>query len=61
MPLTRVQGLIHYVPIFKEYVREFLLSSVEDGISYVEPRILFYFKCVLSHEMPPHAPVIDRM
>ncbi|KAI0709749.1 Metallo-dependent hydrolase [Earliella scabrosa] len=37
-------GLIHYLPVWKEYVREFLLSSVEDGISYVEPRILFYFK-----------------
>ena len=33
--------------MWKEYVREFLLSSVEDGISYVEPRILFYFKYVL--------------
>ncbi|KAI0745565.1 hypothetical protein C8Q76DRAFT_789934 [Earliella scabrosa] len=37
-------GLIHYLPVWKEYVREFLLSFVEDGISYVEPRILFYFK-----------------
>ena len=25
-------------------MREFLLSSVEDGISYVEPRILFWYK-----------------
>ncbi len=38
------QGLIRFVPVWTEYVREFLLSSIEDGISYVEPRILFWFK-----------------
>jgi len=36
--------IIRYVPIFKEYVREFLLSSIADGISYVEPRVNFVYK-----------------
>ncbi|PPQ99222.1 hypothetical protein CVT24_009241 [Panaeolus cyanescens] len=34
-------GLIRYVPIFAEYIREFLRTSVEDGISYIEARINF--------------------
>ena len=41
-----VKGLIHSTPVFTEYIREFLTSSVEDGVSYVEPRILFWSKCV---------------
>ncbi|KAF8349210.1 hypothetical protein F5887DRAFT_1059483 [Amanita rubescens] len=34
-------GMIHYVPVYAEYIREFFKSSIEDGISYVEPRINF--------------------
>ena len=41
-----LQDIIAYLPVWKEYVREFLLSSVEDGISYVEPRVFFYVKFV---------------
>ncbi|KAI0695871.1 Metallo-dependent hydrolase [Cerioporus squamosus] len=41
-------GLIRFVPVWTEYVREFLLSSIEDGISYVEPRILFWFKHMIG-------------
>ncbi|KIK59537.1 hypothetical protein GYMLUDRAFT_44494 [Collybiopsis luxurians FD-317 M1] len=33
--------MIRYRPLHKEYIREFILSSIADGISYVEPRINF--------------------
>ncbi|KAF7421154.1 hypothetical protein PC9H_011674 [Pleurotus ostreatus] len=33
--------LTRYAPIFRDYVKEFLLTSIADGISYVEPRINF--------------------
>ncbi|KAJ3801503.1 hypothetical protein GGU11DRAFT_769377 [Lentinula aff. detonsa] len=33
--------LVRYEPIQREYIREFILSSIADGISYVEPRINF--------------------
>ncbi|KAE9394098.1 adenosine deaminase-related growth [Gymnopus androsaceus JB14] len=36
--------LVRYEPIHREYVREFILSSIADGISYVEPRINFLQK-----------------
>jgi adenosine deaminase CECR1 len=35
------QGLFLYRPIFRRYIRRFLMESVEDGISYAEPRINF--------------------
>jgi len=38
------QDVIRFSPIFEAYVREFLLSSIEDGISYVEARVNFLFK-----------------
>lgn len=38
------QDLFRFIPIFVDYVRDFLLSSIDDGISYVEPRINFWFK-----------------
>ncbi|CCM04405.1 uncharacterized protein FIBRA_06582 [Fibroporia radiculosa] len=37
-------NLCHFLPLWRKYVREFLLSSVDDGISYVEPRINFWYK-----------------
>ncbi|THU84805.1 Metallo-dependent hydrolase [Dendrothele bispora CBS 962.96] len=40
--------IIRYVPIFKEYVREFLKSSIADGISYVEPRVNFVYKGIIA-------------
>lgn len=36
-----IQGLFLYRPIFRQYIRRFLLESVDDGIAYVEPRIDF--------------------
>ena len=46
------QGLIHSTPVWTQYVREFLMSSIADGISYVEPRILFWYKYV--SDSPAH-------
>ncbi|KAG8731680.1 hypothetical protein FRC10_001583 [Ceratobasidium sp. 414] len=41
---TSVKGIIRYEPILKRYMRQVLLSSIEDGISYVELRVNFYHK-----------------
>ena len=41
---SATQGMIFYFPLWIEYVREVFLSSVEDGISYVEPRFMFGVK-----------------
>ncbi|RDX47025.1 Metallo-dependent hydrolase [Lentinus brumalis] len=49
-------GLIRFVPVWTEYVREFLLSSIEDGISYVEPRILFWFKHMIGADGKENVP-----
>ncbi|KXN92283.1 Adenosine deaminase CECR1-A [Leucoagaricus sp. SymC.cos] len=38
------RGLIRYMPVFRQYIRQFLLSSITDGILYVEPRINFLYK-----------------
>ncbi|KAJ3575804.1 hypothetical protein NP233_g846 [Leucocoprinus birnbaumii] len=40
---TVTKRLVHFLPIFKQYLRIFLLASVDDGISYVEVRMDFYF------------------
>ncbi|KAI0063425.1 adenosine deaminase-like growth [Artomyces pyxidatus] len=37
-------GLFLYRPIYNDYVRQFFLESIADGISYMEPRINFYTK-----------------
>ncbi|KAK0471782.1 hypothetical protein IW261DRAFT_1424868 [Armillaria novae-zelandiae] len=44
---TVTKGLIHYVPIFTKYIREFIWSSIEDGILYVEPKVNFWIKDLL--------------
>ncbi|KAF8669690.1 adenosine [Rhizoctonia solani] len=43
-------GMIRYEPIMKEYMRQVLLSSIEDGISYVELRINFYYKLAIRED-----------
>ncbi|KAK0503573.1 hypothetical protein EDD18DRAFT_636779 [Armillaria luteobubalina] len=43
-------GLIHYVPIFTKYIREFIRSSIEDGILYVEPRVNFWIKTMVNSD-----------
>jgi adenosine deaminase CECR1 len=51
-----MQGLIRFAPIWAEYIREFFVTSIDDGISYVEARINFLFKYATSvcsqHQMP---------
>ncbi|KAI0647558.1 Metallo-dependent hydrolase [Trametes meyenii] len=49
-------GLFRYVPIFTKYIREFLLSAVDDGISYVEPRIMFWFKYLYGEDGEENVP-----
>ncbi|KAF9265607.1 Metallo-dependent hydrolase [Marasmius fiardii PR-910] len=41
-------NLTRYVPILEDYIKEFFLSSIEDGISYVEPRVNFMNKTVIA-------------
>ncbi|KAF5389871.1 hypothetical protein D9757_003578 [Collybiopsis confluens] len=51
--------LVRYRPIHKEYCREFILSSIADGISYVEPRINFLKDIVrpfISADARSHVP-----
>ncbi|KAF8637377.1 hypothetical protein AX17_002876 [Amanita inopinata Kibby_2008] len=43
-------GLIRFVPVFTEYLREFFISSIEDGISYVEPRINFMQRSMVGSD-----------
>ncbi|PFH54144.1 hypothetical protein AMATHDRAFT_135550 [Amanita thiersii Skay4041] len=43
-------GLIRYIPVFTEFIREFLLSSIEDGISYIEPRINFLSRYMVGKD-----------
>ncbi|KAH9948004.1 Metallo-dependent hydrolase [Amylocystis lapponica] len=41
-------ALIHFLPTWTEYVREFILSSIEDGICYTEARINFWYKTMVG-------------
>ncbi|QRV77292.1 AMP deaminase [Ceratobasidium sp. AG-Ba] len=43
-------GIIRYEPIMKEYMRQILLSSVEDGICYIELRINFFSKLAVRKD-----------
>ena len=36
------------MPLWTEYIRHFLLSSVDDGISYTEPRVIFFAELVIG-------------
>ncbi|KAG2020049.1 adenosine deaminase [Coprinopsis cinerea AmutBmut pab1-1] len=45
--------LVLYEPVFEQYVREFFLSSIADGISYVEPRFNFYYKTMVGADGSP--------
>ncbi|KAH8830031.1 hypothetical protein DL96DRAFT_1783257, partial [Flagelloscypha sp. PMI_526] len=41
-----LHGLIHYEPIYEEYLKEFIKSSIADGISYIEVRMNFWHKFI---------------
>ncbi|KAI9448908.1 hypothetical protein BJY52DRAFT_1309800 [Lactarius psammicola] len=50
-------GLALYRPIFRQFIRRFLMESIDDGISYMEPRINFYCKYMFDadgNETVPH-------
>ncbi|EDR14394.1 uncharacterized protein LACBIDRAFT_306187 [Laccaria bicolor S238N-H82] len=50
-------GLIHFQPLFAEYMRVFFLTAIEDGISYIETRINFLRKFMVGadgRENVPH-------
>lgn len=40
------RGLLEFEPILRKYVRQFLLTSIEDGISYIEMRTNFFNKAI---------------
>ncbi|KAF5373694.1 hypothetical protein D9758_000760 [Tetrapyrgos nigripes] len=42
------ERIVHYVPIFREYFRQFLLSAIEDGVSYIEIRMNLTYKVVAA-------------
>ncbi|KAI0820220.1 Metallo-dependent hydrolase [Trametes gibbosa] len=50
------RGMTRYFPIFAEYIREFFLSSVEDGISYIETRIPFWYKYMVGEDGKENIP-----
>jgi adenosine deaminase CECR1 len=51
-----LKGLIRFAPIWPRYIREFLLSSVDDGISYVEARINFLYKFMVGADGQENVP-----
>ncbi|EJD43037.1 adenosine deaminase [Auricularia subglabra TFB-10046 SS5] len=46
-------GLLRSLPLYVEYIKEYLRASVADGISYVEPRVNFLYKHYYSAEGDP--------
>ncbi|KIK37710.1 hypothetical protein CY34DRAFT_444611 [Suillus luteus UH-Slu-Lm8-n1] len=42
--------IIRFVPIQKEYLRMFIRSSIDDGISYIEIRTSFFKKYILAED-----------
>ncbi|KAJ3548159.1 hypothetical protein NM688_g5331 [Phlebia brevispora] len=51
--------LIYYAPIWREYIREFFYSSIEDGISYVEVRINFHARYMFGEDGEENIPHRD--
>ncbi|KIY43531.1 adenosine deaminase [Fistulina hepatica ATCC 64428] len=49
-------GLFLFAPIFKEYVREFFFTFINDGISYMEPRINFFIKTMVGPDGQDNIP-----
>ncbi|KAG6909610.1 hypothetical protein DXG01_016392 [Tephrocybe rancida] len=54
-----LSGLFHFAPIFIEYVREFLESSIEDGICYAEARVNFLYKYMIGADGQENIPHRD--
>ncbi|KAJ7064832.1 hypothetical protein C8F01DRAFT_983765 [Mycena amicta] len=49
-------GLIHFAPIWSRYIYEFLRLSVDDGISYIETRVVFFQKCMVGADGRQNVP-----
>ncbi|KAF8643782.1 hypothetical protein AX16_008801 [Volvariella volvacea WC 439] len=54
-------GLISFVPIFTEYLREFLRSSIADKASYLEPRMNFWVKHLVGEDGQENVTHRERM
>ncbi|TFY82989.1 hypothetical protein EWM64_g1023 [Hericium alpestre] len=52
------RGLIFYRPLWIEYIRKFFVTFIDDGASYLEPRIPFYHK--MMHDADGHLTVPHR-
>ncbi|OBZ69171.1 Adenosine deaminase CECR1-A [Grifola frondosa] len=48
--------LIRFAPVWTQYVREFFMSSIEDGISYSEARIMFWSECMFGADGQENIP-----
>ncbi|CCM05080.1 uncharacterized protein FIBRA_07287 [Fibroporia radiculosa] len=48
--------LVYFMPIWHEYIRRFIWSSIEDGISYVEARINFLAKYMTGPDGEENVP-----
>ncbi|KAI0945708.1 hypothetical protein AcW1_001866 [Taiwanofungus camphoratus] len=49
-------NLVYFVPVWREYLRQFFVSSIEDGISYVEARINFWYKYMTGSDGEENVP-----
>ncbi|KAI0820230.1 Metallo-dependent hydrolase [Trametes gibbosa] len=49
-------GLTCFEPVLAEYIREFFYSSIEDGISYVESRMMFHPKFITGADGEMNVP-----
>ncbi|KLO10537.1 adenosine deaminase-related growth [Schizopora paradoxa] len=43
-----VEGFTNFFPLKKKYIKDFLLSSIEDGISFVETRFTFFSEYLID-------------
>jgi len=42
------EGLTTFFPLWRKYLKEFFLSSIEDGISFIETRLNFFLKFLVD-------------
>ncbi|KIM79690.1 hypothetical protein PILCRDRAFT_74115 [Piloderma croceum F 1598] len=48
--------LVFFAPIWADYIREFLITSIDDGISYIEARVGFLFKYMYGPDGQENVP-----